>query len=208
MSDKKSFGQTVLGWFVTTEEETPSSTDALIEKYASEPAPAGPAVELKGELPVASDGNVDFPAVFAAANVSKEEQDRIDKAMNLLKSLPAQTPTDVKKQIVEASLKAFGVPIDQIIESGVLEIQSLQAYIQAGQKHTQVLIEESKSRIAALTEEIARLNTAMLQAADGQLKLEQACNHYKLRVQEVLEFFGQEAVARVVHASPKLVEPT
>ena len=34
-----------------------------------------------------------------------------------------------------------------------------------------------------------------------------ACNAKKLDVQRVLEFFGQEAVARVVRDSPKLVEP-
>jgi hypothetical protein len=33
-------------------------------------------------------------------------------------------------------------------------------------------------------------------------------NKKKLEVQEVLEFFGQEAVARVVVESPKLHEPT
>ena len=30
----------------------------------------------------------------------------------------------------------------------------------------------------------------------------------KLEVQRVLEFFGQEAVARVVRDSPKLLDPT
>jgi hypothetical protein len=34
-----------------------------------------------------------------------------------------------------------------------------------------------------------------------------ASNDQKLRIQAVLEFFGQEAVARVVRESPKLVEP-
>ena len=33
------------------------------------------------------------------------------------------------------------------------------------------------------------------------------CNQKKLEVQRVLEFFGQEAVAKVVRESPKLVEP-
>jgi len=34
-----------------------------------------------------------------------------------------------------------------------------------------------------------------------------ACNDQKLGVQHVLEFFGQEAVARVVRDSPRLHEP-
>ena len=36
----------------------------------------------------------------------------------------------------------------------------------------------------------------------------QSCNAKKLEVQKVLEFFGQEAVARVVRESPKLHEPS
>ena len=40
-----------------------------------------------------------------------------------------------------------------------------------------------------------------------QQGLVKASNERKLRVQTVLEFFGQEAVARVVRESPKLVEP-
>jgi hypothetical protein len=39
-----------------------------------------------------------------------------------------------------------------------------------------------------------------------QQSLTRSTNEQKLRVQAVLEFFGQEAVARVVKASPKLVD--
>ena len=35
-----------------------------------------------------------------------------------------------------------------------------------------------------------------------------ACNAKKIDVQRVLEFFGQEAVARVVRESPKLHDPS
>jgi len=35
-----------------------------------------------------------------------------------------------------------------------------------------------------------------------------ACNERKLDIQHVLEFFGQEAVARVVRDSPKLIDPS
>ena len=47
----------------------------------------------------------------------------------------------------------------------------------------------------------------MDQQVKGQYDLERVCNDAKLQVQEVLEFFGQEAVARVVKESPRLHEP-
>jgi hypothetical protein len=47
----------------------------------------------------------------------------------------------------------------------------------------------------------------MEQQVTAQTALAAACNQQKLKVQEVLEFFGQEAVARVVSQSSKLHEP-
>jgi len=41
-----------------------------------------------------------------------------------------------------------------------------------------------------------------------QAAVVRACNEKKLDVQRVLEFFGQEAVARVVRDSPKLIDPS
>jgi hypothetical protein len=212
MADKKGFGSTVLGWFVVREGEESrpdESADALIAKYANqEPPPAPPAeLQLAGALPKAEGGNVDFPAVFRAAGLGDDEQGRIDKAMTLLKTLPAETPKEVKKQIVEASLKAFGYPVEQIIEAGAQEIQALEVYIQAGQRDTQTLLQQSQQRLAELEAETARVKQVMEQQVTAQTALAQACNQQKLKVQEVLEFFGQEAVARVVSQSSKLHEP-
>jgi len=211
MADKKGFGSTVLGWFVVREgedEKKAESADALIAKYANDaPPPPPPEVKLSGELPKSVGGNVDFPAVYRAAGIDDGEQGRIDKATQLLKTLPAETPKDVKKQIVEASLKAFGYPVEQIIEAGAQEIQALEVYIQAGQRDTQTLLSESQKRLAELEAETARVKQVMEQQVAAQYALTQSCNGQKLKVQEVLEFFGQEAVARVVSQSTKLHEP-
>jgi hypothetical protein len=212
MGEKKSFGQTVLGWIVVRDEDTKKkaeSADDLIAKYANEsPKPPPPEVKLQGELPKAGgDGTVDFAAVLRAAGITNEEQARIEKARGLLANLPAETPRDVKKQIVEASLKAFGYPVEKIIEVGAQTIQGLEIYIQSGQKDTQALLVDSQKRLEELNAEIARVKKVMEEAVAQQYKLTQTCNAEKLRVQEVLEFFGQEAVAKVVKESPKLHEP-
>ncbi len=211
MSDKKSIGKKVLGWFVETEGDAQAgheSTDELIAKYANEspPPPPPPEMKLTGELPKAEGGKVDFPAVFRAAGVDDEEQGRVEKARSLLGTLPASTPKDVAKQIVEASLKAFGYPVKAIIEAGAQEIQALEVYIQAGQRDTQSLLQQSTERMTALQTEIENIKKVMGQQVSSQQALMQACNQEKLRVQSVLEFFGQDAIARVVQQSPKLAE--
>ena len=211
MSDKKGFGSTVLGWFVTREgDEQPKdhadSTDALIAKYADQ-APAIPPVQLQGELPKAEGGKVDFAGVYTAAGLSQEEQGHVEKARNLLSTLPAETPREVKRQIVEASLKAFGFPVDKIIETGAQSIQALEVYIQSGQRDTQGLLTDAQKRLAELETEMANVKKLMEDQVAAQQALTKTCNDEKLRIQEVLEFFGQEAVAKVVRESPKLHEP-
>jgi hypothetical protein len=208
VGEKKGLGSTVLGWFVVRDEEKPASTDELIARYAADtPPPPPPEVKLTGELPRADGGRVDFAAVFRAAGVDDQEQSRVEQARNLLKTLPGETPREVKKQIVEASLKAFGYPVEKIIETGAMEIQALEIYIQSGQKETQSLLVQSQQRLEELNAEMARVKKVMQDQVAAQSALAQACNDEKLRVQEVLEFFGQEAVARVVKESPKLHEP-
>jgi hypothetical protein len=209
LSEKKGLGSTVLGWFVQRDEPaTAESADDLIAKYANQDAaPPPPEVKLSGELPKAAGGKVDFAAVLRAAGIDDEEQGRIEKARGLLKTLPMETPKEIKKQIVEASLKAFGYPVEKIIETGAQGIQALEIYIQAGQKDTQGLLVESQKRLEELNAEIARVKKVMEDQVASQYALTQSCNEEKLRVQEVLEFFGQEAVARVVKESPKLHEP-
>jgi hypothetical protein len=105
--------------------------------------PEAAATIFKSEPPAAPGGQVDFDAVFEAAGIDADERERVAKATDLLASLPADTAVAVRKQIVEASLKAFGVPIDKIIEAGVSEIQALEGYIRTGAADTQKLLEES-----------------------------------------------------------------
>jgi hypothetical protein len=170
-----------------------------------------PASVGSGTSPLSSTGEggapIDFAAVYRAAGIDDDEQGRIDKARNLLSTLPAETPKEVKRQIVEASLKAFGYPVEQIIEAGAEEIQALQAFIEIGQRDTQKTLTETNTRIEALQKEIAQMKEIMERKVAAQYQLTNACNEQKLRVQEVLEFFGQDAVAKVVRESPKLHEP-
>lgn len=217
MNEKKGWGQTVLGWFVVREGAEANdpvtaagpSADELIAKYASEVPPTPSPVQLQGEvkLPAQPSEPIDFPGVYRAAGIADDEQGRIAKAQSLLKTLPAETPREVKRTIVEASLKAFGYPVDQIIEAGAQVIQALQAYIEIGQRDTQQLLSQGNERIAALEKEMAQVRRLMEEKVAAQMQLTQQCNAEKLRVQEVLEFFGQEAVAKVVQESPKLHEP-
>ncbi|MCX6539839.1 MAG: hypothetical protein NT151_13035 [Acidobacteria bacterium] len=206
MSDtNKTWGHTVLGWFVVQDDEgNPAAGPAVIE---AAPAHAVEQVFVTNP-PAAVGGKVDFDQVYDAAGIGSDERQRVTKTLELLAALPSDTPTPVKKQIVEASLTAFGVPIDKIIESGVAEIQALEGYIRAGAADTQQVFADAETRIKAKEDEIRQLRTVMDERVQEQQAATKACNDKKLSIQQILEFFGQEAVARVVAASPKLRAPS
>jgi len=214
MTEKKSWGSTVLGWFIVQDDGEASSEGAASPATAPDAAAAliaaaGPSPTFfQQEPPAPTDGQVAFDDVFNAAGIDGAERERVGKAQQLLGSLPAETPVGVKKQIVEASLKAFGVPIDNIIEAGVAEIQALEGYIRKNAGDTQQVLEESNRRIAQFEDEVRKLKAGMAQQLQQQQAIAAACNAKKLDIQRVLEFFGQEAVARVVQASPRLHDPS
>jgi len=214
MSQKKGWGETVAGWFIERDEPAaPVETDfgdvpvqpPPTENYTS-PSPTQSVFQKPPPLPAG--GQVDFAAVFEAAGVDQEEQQRVARTTELLRSLPAGTDVAVKKQIVEASLKAFGVPIEKIIEATVEEIQALDGYIRNGAADNEKLIQESDARIKQYEQEIQNIRSVMQQSVEEQQNLIKVCNDKKLEVQQVLEFFGQEKVANVVKASPKLHDPS
>ncbi len=201
VSDKRGWGKTVLGWFVVDGEAKADAPPREEEDLV------GPAVELRGPLPPVVQDSVDFGQVYQAAGMDATAQEQVSKAQELLRSLPADAPAPVKKQIVEAALKAFGVPTARIIEAAVAEIHALEAFIRAGQAEVQKTVDAGNRRVAELEAEIARMREAMQQAAAEQEARARAANGEKLNVQPVLEFFGQEAVAKVVEDSAKLNPP-
>ena len=209
------------------------AADDLIRRYASDgpgakgasakAADGSPAKSPSGEKPPDFGGGaksgiqaptvtpgaiIDFDSVFKSAGIAEAERDRVKKALELLAALPAETPQPIKKQIVETSLKTFGVSIDSIIETAVAEIQALHGAIQAGANDAQKLLGDSQSRIAKLEQQISDVKQIVRQKQEEQASLEGQARSYGLRVQQILEFFGQEKVAQIVKESPRLVDPT
>jgi hypothetical protein len=214
MSDKKSWGSTVMGWFVVQDQPQQadkstdyvpfSDDDAAIKKAAG----AQPQLDVfTSPPPAAPGGDVDYDKVFEAAGIDTEERERVKRTQDLLTSLPPGTDEAVKKQIVMASLKAFAVPVEQIVEATAQELQALEAYIRAGAADTEKVTSEADLRIKQYEEEIVKLKSVMQERVTEQQAVIKRCNEKKLEIQKVLEFFGQETVARVVRESPKLKEP-
>jgi hypothetical protein len=207
VSDKKTWGSTVMGWFVVKDQPFGGAVEEDAGATSDDAAEQPELPVFNAPPPPAPGGKVDFEQVFEAAGIDGEERQRVSRTLELLTSLPPDTDAAVKKQIVMASLRAFGVPIEKIIEAGAQELQALEAYIRAGAGDTEKVTTQADLRIKQYEEEIVKLRTVMQDRVTEQQSVVRSCNEKKLDVQKVLEFFGQEAVARVVRESPKLHEP-
>src|SRR5438034_11009032 len=124
MTEKKNWGSTVMGWFVVQEDSAPGDTAIQEDTTSSDPAASEPSpVVFNTPPPAAPGGKVDYDQVFEAAGIDAEERDRVSRTLGLLESLPPGTDDTVRKQIVLASLRAFNVPIEKIIEAGAADLQ-------------------------------------------------------------------------------------
>jgi hypothetical protein len=207
MTDSKNWGSTVLGWFVVRDGELPPGQPPEAEAVPAADVSAPPSpVSFEGGVPAAPGGQVDFDAVFESAGLGGAERDLFAKAAALLGNLP-EADSATRKKIVEASMKAFGIPIDRIIETGAHQVQTLEAYLQEQASRTKGVAEESQKLIADYEAKIRDVRALLERRIAEQGAAQASCNGKKLEVQRVLEFFGQEEVARVVRESPKLVEP-
>lgn len=153
-------------------------------------APAPSALEHKLQAAAPADGGpLDFEGIFRSAGMDPGELDRVKKAEELLKSLPDATPIPVKKQIVEASLKAFGFEIDKILLAANNQKRALDAYVKVNETGTAKGIEDAQKQIASLTEKIASLRADIEKRTQTLSSVSQSAQARKADVQKVIDFF-------------------
>lgn len=215
MPDEKSLGSKLIGLFVepkeagepaegATKADEDKSPAELVEELARSsapkpstgPAPApppavstAPAVATKPSSAVAP-AKVDFDLVFKNAGVDPTELDRVRKAEDLLKSLPEATPIEVRRQIVEASLKAFGVELSRIAGAAQLQLKALETYVKINEQQTAKAIADMKASIAQLEEKVITLKADITTKSEGLSAISAAAEARKAQVHRVLEFFA------------------
>lgn len=160
------------------------------------PPPARPAMSVP--MPPAGSvapANVDFDAVFKGAGMDTAELDRVRKAEELLKGLPEATPVEVKRQIVEASLKAFGFDIAKIILAAQNQLKAVDTYVRVNETQTAKAITDAQAQIAQLEDKVISLKADITKKTETLAAVGAAAESRKAQVHRVLEFFQAPAVA-------------
>jgi len=203
MTEKKGVGSKILGIFVESGEgenapATHSKDKSPAEIVAELAGQAGAAPRPGGSPPpglkldkLASSGAApaDFDAIFRDAGMDSGELDRVKKAEELLRSLPEATPQPVKKQIVEASLKAFGFEVDRILSAAQNQKRALDAYVKVNETATAKAIQEAEAQIRSFNEKIAGLRAEIEKRTAGLSTLSLSATKRKGEVQKVIDFF-------------------
>ncbi|MDP1916708.1 MAG: hypothetical protein Q8L14_10700 [Myxococcales bacterium] len=218
MPDDKSLGKRILGLFVESapaegdpdttppDDETPSAADEIAAlarqsapAAAAAAAPPGPAPSSRSPMnapgsklppmePVAP-AKVDFDAVFKNAGIDPQALDRVRKAEDLLKNLPDSASEEVKRQIVEASLKAFGFEISKIVEGVQTQTKALDAYVRVNEQQTAKAITDAQAQIAKLEDQVITLRADIDKRTNALAGLAAAADVRKRQVSKVLDFF-------------------
>lgn len=178
-------------------EKTPAEVVAELAGKAGVP-PAGRAAAPMPSLKLdaaqgAPKGPADFDVIFRDAGMDAAELDRVKKAEELLRSLPEATPQNVKKQIVEASLKAFGFEIDKIVLAANNQKRALDAYVKVNEGATTKAITDAEAQIKSFNEKIAALRTEIERRTQTLAGVTSQAQSRKAQVQKVIDFFQAPA---------------
>ena len=133
---------------------------------------------------------INFDDIFTQGGLDPAQLERVTKAETLLKGLPDATPVEIKRQIVEASLRAFGIDPVTIIQATTVQLQALDMFVKINSEQTAKGITGAEEQIKQLNEKIAALR-ADIDKRTGQLAATtNAATARKSEVQRVLDFFG------------------
>ena len=157
------------------------------EIETASPLPALRADKLPAAVPAGAP--LDFESIFRELGMDPEELDRVRKAEELLKSLPDATPQPVKKQIVEASLKAFGFDLGKIAQAALNKRKALDTYVRVNETTTAKAVQDAEAQVQVLNEKIAALRADIEKRTQGLTHITLAVQERKKDVQKIIDFF-------------------
>lgn len=159
---------------------------------APHPVAAEPALPpLPKPSSAVAPATVDFDAVFKSAGLDPAELDRVRKAEELLKGLPEATPVEVRRQIVEASLKAFGVDVTKIAGAARTQLKALETWGRLNEQQTAKSITDMQAQIAQLEDKVIGLKADITKKTETLAALGAAAEVRRGQVNRVLDFFAQ-----------------
>jgi hypothetical protein len=171
----------VVGWFVVREEDAavPSPTAPEPKRPVTRIAAAG----VHGHTETA------FAEMYARAGIDATDQERVTRALVLLRELPPEAPIEVRRAIVAASMKAFDVPLDALRSTATAQLRALEAYAKTGAEHSAEIVSDAHERIARLEAQIAEIRGLIELQKQTHDELLRATETEQARIRALEDFF-------------------
>ncbi|HEU0029115.1 MAG TPA: hypothetical protein VFQ53_00690 [Kofleriaceae bacterium] len=177
-----------------TQSETPPTTLAV----APPPPPSDSAALFDGP-------NVDVPGIYRSSKLSGDELDRVKRAEELLQHLPKKTAQT--REVVETTFRVFGVDQAKILDAARKQLDALESFVRFSHDQTHRVLDANAKRIAQLEAEIERCRQASAQATREGEDRARTVNTELLKVQSVLEFFGEEGIGDALGGPTVVTRP-
>jgi len=149
--------------------------------------------------------SVDIAAIYRFAKLTPEDLDRVTRAGELLHHLPKKESH--VRDVVEATFRAFGVDQVMILQSARKQLDALEAFIRFSHEHTQRILDASARRISELQAEIEKCRHAADQTTREGEERARTVNNELIKVQHVLEFFGENAAPEALDEETFVSKP-
>lgn len=154
---------------------------------ASDPK-AGEKAKIMG-----ADGKIQLPVIYKAAGVP-EISFTAEQALEIINSLPADLPLEVRRQTVKATLNAIGKTLgatpQTIVGDATRKLAALEAYVESFGKKSEDYTKKVETDIAALEKQIEEKRKAIMSTRQRAQELSQFCDREAEQLDDVLEFFS------------------
>jgi hypothetical protein len=189
-TEQKGLGKKIKRLFLEEGDEGSARTSAADEvaHIAQETAPAPQAPSSSATGAQVEPAQVDFASIYRTAGLSPEELEEVDRTEKLLRTLPASLPLETQKQILEGTLKTFGIAPQRIRQTIARQQRSMVAYAGVVKQDSEKRDAEARAHIEQLRAEALKLERGIEDRARTRAAVELACKNQGDAVGRMIDF--------------------
>lgn len=150
-------------------------------------------ISVASAPPPAADGTINFQGIYQAASLPAVPF-TAEQMLDMLASLPAELPLEMKRQTVKATLsslgKAMGATPETIVADTSRKLAALSAYVDDVTKQTADFAAAAGIEMAALQKQIEEKKQAVANIQSRQQQVVQSCTKEADRLDDILEFLS------------------
>jgi hypothetical protein len=187
-TEQKGLGKKIKRLFLEEGEGGAPSAAEEVAEIAQQTAPGLQTPSTPQAGAQVEPAQVDFGSIYRSAGLSQGELDEVDRTEKLLRTLPANLPLETQKQILEGTLKTFGVAPERIRHTIARQQRSLATYAGVVKQDAEKRDAEARARIEQLRAEALKLERSIEDRARGRAAVELACKNQGDAIGRMIDF--------------------